>query len=575
MNVQFEKWISGKNFEITDKINKTSNNDSNDSIVISDNEVFKTSKDIRVYYSKKNIIESVICNKFDEIESQNKTNVLKWFNDIKLRNEKLSKLSDQLKQSTKVLELLDMICTKSTLKVSRNRVQNLLTTLDYSINNQISNHLSDLQLKSLNYTVIEMFESQSFILKLIHELIPCLINGIPVILIATNKTAISAAYLLDIIENVGLEPTIVQLVIIDDINVKRLDNKTKPLTAPIVVIFESADIECGIDRIITSCINDTNNSLNVFVQQSIYKKFSILMKTRLSNTVTIGQRFDPNVDTLAPITVNYEAIDFDNENKNFDIQLFKFRSNEELKSLMNHFIDIPFISFWSEKTSLALEFATLIQSSSHIYINGSLKYPFNTEISVLNKVLDKIDINSIMTEKKFIDSIIAANNAWKSLPNEEREVVIKNFLISKNTLFDNESVPEAYNHKITELKDKNGIQLKFTRFEAIGLIVFKIDDLNEKILRLILKALVSGNSVIINTSKPNQELLKFKEYLNSLNKNILHLIDVNDFSNNSVLVQNANVIGLYLKDLNKLSSKSLVKFVKSIILLMGDISFAK
>ncbi|CAG2106850.1 unnamed protein product, partial [Medioppia subpectinata] len=232
----------------------------------------------------------------------------------------IQRIVDLLNGSTDDLQVLEFSTSDTTIKVFKNRVQNLLKCL----------------------------------------------NGVPIVLVTDGKAAINASYLLDLCSKAGLESGVIQLVIADNKNVENLTKTTKPLRAPIYAVFESGDIECAIDAIINSYINDTNDSVSVFVQQSIYKKFCEQMRTRLSNCIETGDRLSPNADIISNINVNYDGIDFDNENKSFDFQVFKFRTNDELKNLINHFNEIAFISLWAEKTSLAIEFATLLTSSANM-----------------------------------------------------------------------------------------------------------------------------------------------------------------------------------------------------------------
>src|SRR5262249_30862823 len=137
---------------------------------------------------------------------------------------------------------------------------------------------------------------------------------------------------------------------------------------------------------------------------------------------------------------------------------------------------------------------------------------------------------------------------------------------------------QQFNQTIVQNRDNYGSQLRITSFEAIGLLVIKIDDnFDERIFRLVLEALISGNSVVISSSKTIQEFLQLKEYLDSSNKNVFNLMDTTDVKDvaNSVLTVGAKSVGLYLRDVDKISRKSFVKFAKSTTLSFGDMSYAK
>jgi len=164
-------------------------------------------------------------------------------------------------------------------------------------------------------------------------------------------------------------------------------------------------------------------------------------------------------------------------------------------------------------------------------------------------------------------------------PEDDREAIVKNFVLTNdNSRPIKGSVFQSLNQRAIESKDNNGIQLSITRYEAIGLIVFKIDNnFDDKTFALILEALIAGNSVVICSSKQIPELLELKEYLHSSGKDIIHLIDEFDsrVEGNTVITVGAKPIGLYLQQLDNISQKSFVKFTKSIALSFGDISFAK
>ena len=336
------------------------------------------------------------------------TNVLKWFNDIKFREEVLRRLNGLLNEKIKVLEFLETISSKTSIKISRNRVKNLIKCLNHSINYEIFEDSNYGRIQNIKHSIIKISNSESFILKAIQEMIGSIVRGIPIALVVDNESALFASYFLDLCEKSGIESGVIDLVIVDNKTALKLNETTKPMVSPIFVVFESADIDGAIDRIINSSVNDIIGSLNVFVQQSIYKKFCERMAFRLLNSLEIGERFDSKVDIISKINVNYQAIDFDNQNKSFDIQVFKFRTNVEMKSFVNHFSDIPLICLWAEKTSLALEFAKTIDSSRLLFINSSVRYPLNTYSSVWDQVFDKTELNDKYDQKSF-DSIINSN----------------------------------------------------------------------------------------------------------------------------------------------------------------------
>ena len=139
------------------------------------------------------------------------------------------------------------------------------------------------------------------------------------------------------------------------------------------------------------------------------------------------------------------------------------------------------------------------------------------------------------------------------------------------------SALEVFNHKISETKDSFGFQLTLKDFEPIGLIALKIDEFTERVFTLILEALISGNSLIINSSKPINDLVKLSEYLTSLSFNCLNFLNIDDkdVKTNTILTFGGESVGLYLQDLRLISRNSLLKLCKTIALSFGDISFAK
>jgi hypothetical protein len=352
---------------------------------------------VKVFHSNQSVIQSLITNENSLIKQNN--DVMNWFNSIKPRKQFLDQLNCLCAKSSKVLELLETVLTKTTLKVSRIRTENMLKVLKDSSNNAIFGFANETGFQNVKNSIIKFSDSQSILLKVINSLIPNLVSGNPVILIAEDKIAMSVAFVVDLCLKAGLIPSIIQFIITDNKVVNKIEETAEESDPPIFVIFESADVESSIDRISTSYLNHTLDSINVFVQQSLYRKLCERMKTRLSNAFIIGDKFDPKSDIESEIAVNYEAIDIESDVKFIGIKVHQFRTNEEAKVLINHFRKVSYVSLWAEKTSLALEFAININSSDNIYINSSLRYPLKKETSILEKVIDSVDLTSLTEDK--------------------------------------------------------------------------------------------------------------------------------------------------------------------------------
>ena len=358
------------------------------------------SSEIKVYLSSSSTIESVVS-RSAKIATNN---ALKLLNDIKLRQTALNKLIALIKDCGQLLEFLEVITANATVKVSRKRVKNLLKSLDNAINDL--NNYNELKFQTIQYSSIKVSKSESFLLKMTYEIINCVANGSPFQLIVDTESAIFGSFILDLLEKSGFELEI-DLIVVDSEDMIKLNTTSKPNSSPIVLVFESADIDSAVHILITSYINDTFGSINVFVQQSVHKRFCEKLRTRLINAITIGDRFDVNKDVASKIEVNCDAIDFDNESTG--IQVFKFRTNEEIKSLIKHFVNIPLIRLWTEKTSLALEFAKSMESSSLFFINGSVGFISLTP-SLLTLVSDKTELNLFYSDKRLaFQSILSAN----------------------------------------------------------------------------------------------------------------------------------------------------------------------
>jgi hypothetical protein len=94
---------------------------------------------------------------------------------------------------------------------------------------------------------------------------------------------------------------------------------------------------------------------------------------------------------------------------------------------------------------------------------------------------------------------------------------------------------------------------------------------------IILQSLLSGNAVIIVSGKLTKELSKLRDYLSTLNKNILQFMTELNYKEkgNSIITFDRKNVGLYFNDFSNISIKLLTKFRSSITLPIGDINYAK
>jgi len=86
---------------------------------------------VKVFHSNQSVIQSLITNNTNENPLIKQNN--DWFNSIKARKQFLDQLNSLCAKSSKVL-------TKTTLKVSRIRTENMLKVLKDSSNNTMKNN---------------------------------------------------------------------------------------------------------------------------------------------------------------------------------------------------------------------------------------------------------------------------------------------------------------------------------------------------------------------------------------------------------------------------------------------------
>lgn len=157
--------------------------------------------------------------------------------------------------------------------------------------------------------------------------------------------------------------------------------------------------------------------------------------------------------------------------------------------------------------------------------------------------------------------------------------IIRNFLLTNRTSVSmNISALEAFNHKVIQSRDNLGFQMTLKDYESIGLVGLRIGDrFDDRIFTQILEALISGNSLIINSSKRVDDLIELSQHLSSLGYDCIDFlrIDDKDVMGNTILTFGGQSVGLYLQDLQQISRKSFIKLSKTIIQSFGDISFAK
>ena len=354
---------------------------------------------VQIFQSEQNDVDQL---NGIENDSEN-VNANQWFSNEKLRKESFQKIKDLINKRMSLLLLMESIYTKCTMKTSRRRFESLIDTLDYVIKEGIFYYKQKMIYKKSIKIPVDFHSNHSLLLTLKRKIVPFLASGNCITIKCDKNSAIEMAFIIDILHEASLLTGIITFVIQNELKAAsfQLENR-------IGMIFESADFSCFAENLLSFYIFNNLKGFSIFVQQSVYDKFSRKLKDKLANMINIGGPLSEDSDLIKPIEVNYDAIDIETSLSSNGINIFKFRSIDEAKSIINHFAQIHYLSIWAKETFANL-FSMKITSSSNIFINCI------EEIQSLDVVMDTITKSIDAKSTYFVPQIENALNAHKRL----------------------------------------------------------------------------------------------------------------------------------------------------------------
>lgn len=356
-------------------------------------------KKVQIFQSEQNYVD-----KLNGIEnSSENVNANQWFSNEKLRKESFQKIKDLINKRMSLLLLMESIYTKCTMKTSRRRFESLIDTLDYVIKEGIFYYKQKMIYNKSMKIPIDFHSNDSLLLTLKRKIVPFLASGNCITIKCDKNSAIEMAFLIDILHEASLLTGIITFVIQNELRAASFNFENR-----IGIIFESADFSCFAENLLSFYIFNHLKGFSIFVQQSVYDKFSRKLKGKLANMIKIGGPLSEDSDVIKPIEVNYDAIDIETTLSLNGINIFKFRSIDEAKNIINHFAQIDYLSIWAKETFANL-FSMKITSSSNIFINCF------EEIQSLEVVMDTIAKSIDVKSTYFVSQIENALNAHKRL----------------------------------------------------------------------------------------------------------------------------------------------------------------
>lgn len=305
---------------------------------------------VAVYKVDENIVQKI----------GNVINPINEWNDLKARKSFFDQLRAECKAAAEDLIFLESNSTDSSLRMSRKKINEFLQLMESVANREVYNFASS---KAQNYRqVVVIGDKQSVIEILSETVIPSWLEGYScTVLVEPNTKSIQIAYFVYLCMKAQL-PTSLLSYIVTDVK-KAEERRLKPFVA---LIFDGSDIHSAANHILELYLSTVNTRYFIaFVQQSIHAKF-VARLNDLAGRLVVGNKFDQRSDVSEKVIL-VEG-NFDKTSDGLVISLF--RTPVEALTLINHFESIHFLSMWSERPSLFLEFSLKLRSCNKISINS-------------------------------------------------------------------------------------------------------------------------------------------------------------------------------------------------------------
>lgn len=444
------------------------------------------------------------------------------------------------KQGLAVLELVRGTTSEYPISVANFRVEEAIKVVQSAISFELGLDMQHPDTRGHNYALENiLIEESTGMHDIIRQVFTCLYSKCAVNLIVRSNqffSATLAAYLVDLMHQAGATDSEVKCIAFerrDSIGnekfIKCLGANRSSKLSIIAVVFKQTDTFAAAQGIIESYFRDQFQNMIVLVEESAYERFIKDWQRYYSHAVHIGSRADIRttvVDTLNDkVQIDLSAIDIKASHKmpGFVINVLKFRTLNELYTLLGSLRKVPHMSVWNDDILLSREFCLRMNLCNEFWLNhvpkslAGRKFPHD----MLNYYSDKVaeDMTNIYNSvnSQFADELEHLKKVQTTFIKKDSRsktiLILQAFtsLVTKSkSLKNGSSVVEALNRlkrfQLGSLQRTSTLESGDSRIETmlkpVGLAIFLVREesqLKSKaiLVEFIFKNLILGNAVLV------------------------------------------------------------------------------
>lgn len=308
--------------------------------------------------------------------------------DLAQRIDWSSKFAAALNNNKDSLAALELIRGVDEIPISlaRFRVDESIDVVHSAINFNVGLNIVHPDTRNQMYAVNNILIDDSVSLHdLIRQVFACLYSHCAVRLVVKANnfyTAALAAYLVDLMYACGALSKEVCCLAFDRRETIGNEKFTKPIAPAkssklsiVATVFRQTDTFAAAQGIIDSYFREQYPNLIVLVDEAAYERFIKDWQRYYSNVIHIGPRLDEKTSVVdsfnSKIKIDLAAIDIKASHKMSGnvINILKFRTANELMSLLGNLRKVPHMSIWEDNIQLSHEFCMRLNQCKDFWLN--------------------------------------------------------------------------------------------------------------------------------------------------------------------------------------------------------------
>lgn len=299
-----------------------------------------------------------------------------------------TKFFESLKSNKAILIALELIRGNNEVPIglAKHHVEEAIGVVSSMLNYDIGLALQHIDTRASNYAANSiMVEDSNGVHELIKQIFVCLYSKCVVRLtVKTNHfySAALTAFLVDLMYAAGAKSSEIKCLAFDrreSLGSERFAKCPSPCKSSklsiIAVVMKQTDTFAAAQGIIESYFREQYPNLIILTEESIYDRFIEDWQRYYSHAMFIGPRLDNRTTVVSSVNeklqIDLAAIDIKAAHKmsGLAINVLKFRTINELLSLLSNLRKIPFMTIWCDDILLSRDFCLKNSICNEFWLN--------------------------------------------------------------------------------------------------------------------------------------------------------------------------------------------------------------